>query len=51
MKTVENAYIMLYNKKLYNIGGVFMDRITQSMIDAFKNDLDIEFDDIALIFE
>ena len=51
MKNVEKHQFMLYNKNIYNIGGIFMDRITQSMMDAFKADLNIGIDDTSLLFE
>ena len=50
MKNVEKTRLMLYNKR-YNIGGAFVDRITQSMMDAFKADLNISIDDVSLLFE
>lgn len=50
MKNVEKSHLMLYNER-YNIGGVFVDRITQSMMDAFKADLNISIDDVSLLFE
>ncbi len=50
MKSVEKTSLLLYNER-YNIGGVFMDRITQSMMDAFKADLNIGIDDISPLFE
>lgn len=51
MKNLEKTHFMLYNKDVYNIGGVIMDRITQSMVDAFKNDLNIGILDTSTLFE
>lgn len=51
MKNLEKTHFMLYNKDVYNIGGVIMDRITQSMVDAFNNDLNIGILDTSTLFE
>ena len=40
MSNVEKSQIKVYNTTAtYHIGGIRMDRITQSMIEAFKEDL------------
>ena len=39
MSNVEKSQIKVYNTTTYHIGGIRMDRITQSMIEAFKEDL------------
>ncbi len=40
MSNVEKSQIKVYNTTtMYHIGGIRMDRITQSMIGAFKEDL------------
>lgn len=51
MSNVEKSQIMVYNNRIYYIGGIRMDRITQSMIEAFKEDLSVNIDDISLLFE
>ena len=51
MSNVEKSQIMMYNNCIYYIGGIRMDRITQSMIEAFKEDLSVNIDDISLLFE
>lgn len=51
MSNVEKSQIMVYNSCIYYIGGIRMDRITQSMIEAFKEDLSVNIDDISLLFE
>lgn len=49
---VEKNRIKVYNDDItYTIGGRRMDRITQSMVDAFQRDLNINFDDLTLLFE
>ena len=51
-KTVEKSQLKGYNENiLYTIGGVKMDRITQSMLDAFQNDISLRFNDSSLLFE
>jgi hypothetical protein len=50
--TVEKSQLKKYNDdNLYTIGGIKMDRITQSMLNAFQNDLSLNFNDSALLFE
>lgn len=50
--TVEKSQLNGYNyNTLYTIGGIKMDRITQSMLDAFQNDFSLSFNDSALLFE
>ncbi|MCI9173383.1 MAG: hypothetical protein HFH49_00365 [Lachnospiraceae bacterium] len=50
--TVEKSQLKGYNyNTLYTIGGIKMDRITQSMSDAFQNDFSLSFNDPALLFE
>lgn len=50
--TVEKSQLKGYNcNTLYTIGGIEMDRITQSMLDAFQNDFSLSFNDSALLFE
>ena len=50
--TVEKSQLKGYNyNTLYTIGGIKMDRITQSMLDAFQNDFRLSFNDSALLFE
>ena len=39
MSNVEKNQIKVYTTTMYRIGGIRMDRITQSMIEAFKEDL------------
>lgn len=49
---IEKNRIKGYNKNtLYTIGGIKMDRITQSMLDAFRSDLSLSINDSALLFE
>ena len=36
MSNVDKNHIKLYTTTMYRIGGIRMDRITQSMIEAFK---------------
>lgn len=50
--TVEKSQLKGYNDNiLYTIGGIKMDRITQTMLNAFQNDLNLSFNDSALLFE
>lgn len=44
---------MVYTRpyKKYSIGGKNMDRITQSMIDSFKNNQSLNMDDASELFE
>lgn len=50
--TVEKSQLRGYNcNTLYTIGGIKMDRITQSMLEAFQNDFSLSFNDSALLFE
>lgn len=50
--TVEKGQLKGYtDNTLYIIGGIKLDRITQSMLDAFQNDLSLSFNDSALLFE
>lgn len=50
--TVEKSQLKRYNcNTLYTIGGMEMDRITQSMLDAFQNDFSFSFNDSAILFE
>lgn len=51
MSIVENSQNIGYNKNIYTIGGVRVDRITQSMMEAFKKDLSVNIDDEHLLFE
>ncbi len=51
MSIVENSQNIGYNKNIYTIGGVRVDRITQSMMEAFKEDLSVNIDDEHLLFE
>lgn len=52
MSNVEKSQIRVYNNTtMYYIGGIRMDRITQSMIEAFKEDLSVNIDNISLLFE
>ena len=51
MNFVENQLILIHNRFVYNIGGIYMDRITQSMVDAFKKDFNITLSDPSLLFE
>ena len=49
--TVEKSQLKAYNyNTLYTIGGIKMDRITKSMLDAFQNDFSLSFNDSALLF-
>ena len=49
--TVEKSQLKRYNcNTLYTIGGIKMDMITQSMLDAFQNDFSLSFNDSALLF-
>lgn len=49
---IEKSQLKRYNKDiLYTIGGIKMDRITQSMLDAFQHDLSLNFNDSTLLFE
>jgi len=50
MNIVEKSQSSSYNKK-YTIGGTKMDRITQSLMDSFKNNQSLEINDITLLFE
>lgn len=50
--TIEKNQMKRYNENtLYTIGGIKMDRITQSMLDAFRSDLGLNINDSALLFE
>ena len=50
--TVEKSQLKAYNyNTLYTIGGIKMDRITKSMLDAFQNDFSLSFNDSAILFE
>lgn len=50
--TVEKSQLKGYNdNSLYTIGGIKMDRITQSMVDAFQSDLSLSFNNSAMLFE
>ena len=50
--TVEKSQLKRYNcNTLYTIGGIKMDMITQSMLDAFQNDISLSFNDSAILFE
>lgn len=51
MENVEKCPFQLYNNNIYTIGGKNMDRITQSMLDAFKNNQNLDICDVALLFE
>ena len=52
MKIVEINRIKEYNNDIkYTIGGKRMDRITQSMVDAFQKDLNLNFEDSTQMFE
>ena len=49
--TVEKSQLKAYNHNtLYTIGGIKMDRIIKSMLDAFQNDFSLSFNDSALLF-
>lgn len=49
--TVEKSQLKRYNcNTLYTIGGIKMDMITQSMLDAFQNDFSLSFNDSAILF-
>ncbi|MCQ2471658.1 MAG: AIPR family protein [Clostridia bacterium] len=51
MNIIEKCQNMVYNQNAYYIGGARMDRITQSMVEAFKNDFSISINDECLLFE
>lgn len=51
MSFVEKSQKLVYNIEKMNIGGILMDRITQSMMEAFKADLSININDDSLLFE
>lgn len=49
--TVEKSQLKRYNcNTLYTIGRMEMDRMTQSMLDAFQNDFSLSFNDSAILF-
>lgn len=51
MNFVGKSKKIVYNENIYYIGGIRVDRITQSMMEAFKEDLSVNIDDISLLFE
>lgn len=51
MDIVENYQFLSYNQNVYMIGGIVMDRITQSMVEAFKNSHNLYIDDKSILFE
>lgn len=50
-KTEGRSVIYTMSHKKYSIGGKNMDRITQSMIDSFKNNQSLNIDDDSELFE
>lgn len=51
MNFVEKNDPLSYTKNIYTIGGKKMDRITQSMVESFKNSQGISSTDIPSVFE
>lgn len=50
-KTGGESVVYTRSHKKYSIGGKNMDRITQSMIDSFKNNQSLNIDDASELFE
>lgn len=51
MENIEKQNSVSYNNNIYTIGGTKMDRITQSMVETFKENQNLEIKDVSLLFE
>lgn len=51
VNNVEKCCFQSYNEIKYMIGGTKMDRITQNLVETFKEEHCIDYSDMSLVFE